>query len=624
MKSNSRSASTRCFRFGAVWVATAFATALAAQDAQDQTAPEAPAAQAMVGAKALPVLTLEQAYALALERDPVFLAARAQYRATREQLPQARALLRPNVALSGLLTSSWSQPRTQSWVTEPVEVQSTSSTSASGTATESSTSSTASGQDSTQRASESFTSETSTFQQDAQQSSTRKGHADEWESVHRRTRGAQAQAEVNLTWPIYRPALQRSVEQSEFLDEQGSLILQAARQDVAVRVVQAYLDVVLVKEVLVALGAQERALRQQLEGAQSSFEQGVVSIADVREAKANLDLVLAQQVVQQNQWRIKRAALQSMIGFAAPEVQSMREGAASHLLPDPGGVEHWMGMAEAGSVEIRVQYLALQAARKEVEKQKAARRPTLDFVANVGTMVSRDRSRSSSTAEEANRGSDSSHSESQRDTQSESDIRTQVQSQFRSVNETQAQRNESSAVSSSETNSQSASHTRTIRPDSSGRTWNRQWDMYVGIRLNVPLSDGGLSGSKAREALALREVHEADLHRAKSEAALATQTAYLEWMGFTAELGALRAAQTSSLVALEANQLGYEVGLKTNSDVLNAQQQLFAVRRDIVKARVNGLIAWVRLKASVGDLDAEDMARVAMELVSCPGNSCMK
>jgi outer membrane protein len=563
-------------------------------------------------------LTLQQAYELALQRDTVYLAARAQYRATRERLPQARALLQPNVALTGSLTSTLSRPNTQTWSDEPVEVQSSSDTSTSGTTTESTTSSTTSSNRSrgslTRTATDSSSSESSSFNQSAQESSAQWGSASEWERVHRRTRGTQAQAEINLTWPLYRPALQRGVEQSVFLDEQGSLRLEAARQDVAVRVVQAYFDVVLAKEVLVALKAQERALRQQLDGAENSFEQGVVSIADVREAKANLDLVLAQQVVQQNQWKIKRAALQSLIGFPLVEVQSMRAEDAAPIFPGQEGVEYWIGMAESGSFEIRVQHLALQAARKELEKQNAARRPTLDFVANVGTLITRDRSRSSSTTEESYTGHGSSQSESQRDTQSETDLRTQVRTQLQSLNERESQRGDTSVSSSGETTSHSQSSTRTTRPASSGRTANRQWDMYVGFRLNVPLSDGGLTKSKTREALALQEIHEADLERARSEAALTTQTAYLEWMGFTAELSALRAAETSSLVALEANQMGYEVGLKTNSDVLNVQQQLFAVRRDIVKARINALTAWVRLKASVGELNGEDVKRAAMEL----------
>jgi outer membrane protein len=611
-------------------VATSAACGMACAVAADATQiqpthlagkPAVQVVQAAPVAQGLRPLSLQDAYTLALERDTVYLAARAQHRATRERLPQARALLRPSVALSASLTSSVASPRSQTWLNEPVEVQSSADTTSTGTTTESSTSTT-SGTRSEGASSATSTGSTSTgsstFNQSGQQTSARGGHASEWERMERRTRGSQADAEINLTWPLYRPALQRGVEQSELLDEQGNLRLEAARQDVAVRVVQAYFDVVLAKEVLVALKAQERALRQQLEGAESSFEQGVVTIADVREAKANLDLVLAQQVVQQNQWKIKRAALQSLIGIAVGDVRSMRSGDPAPMFSDAGGVEYWIGMAEANAFEIRVQDLALQAARKELDKQKAAHKPTLDFVANVGTQVARDRSRSTASTTETYAGHDSSHAESQRDTRSETDVRTRLQTQVQSVSDRESERSESSVSTSSDTTSQSETSTRTYRPASEGRTRNRQWDMYLGFRLNVPLTDGGLTRSREREALALQEVQEADLQRAKAEAALAAQTAYLEWMGFTAELGALKAAEASSLVALEANLMGYEVGLKTNSDVLNVQQQLFAVRRDMVKARINTLLAWVRLKASVGKLGGEDVAHAAMELEGSP------
>ena len=48
--------------------------------------------------------------------------------------------------------------------------------------------------------------------------------------------------------------------------------------------------------------------------------------------------------------------------------------------------------------------------------------------------------------------------------------------------------------------------------------------------------------------------------------------------------------------------MGYEVGLRINSDVLNAQQQLFVTRRDLMRAQVDALVATLRLGASVGAL----------------------
>jgi outer membrane protein len=48
---------------------------------------------------------------------------------------------------------------------------------------------------------------------------------------------------------------------------------------------------------------------------------------------------------------------------------------------------------------------------------------------------------------------------------------------------------------------------------------------------------------------------------------------------------ALEAALVSSLSSLESNRLGYEVGVRINIDVLNAENQVYVTRRDLAKAR---------------------------------------
>jgi outer membrane protein len=116
-----------------------------------------------------------------------------------------------------------------------------------------------------------------------------------------------------------------------------------------------------------------------------------------------------------------------------------------------------------------------------------------------------------------------------------------------------------------------------------------------------------MTSSRVRESLALQSKKERDVQRVKAEAALAAETAYLEADGFIAEAQSLKAAETSGEVSLESNQLGFEVGLRMSSDVLNAQHQLFTVRRDWIKAQVEALLATLRLKASVGALGEEEM-----------------
>ena len=58
----------------------------------------------------------------------------------------------------------------------------------------------------------------------------------------------------------------------------------------------------------------------------------------------------------------------------------------------------------------------------------------------------------------------------------------------------------------------------------------------------------------------------------------------------------LEAAEASSQSALEANRLGYQVGVRINIDVLNSQSQLFQTKRDLALARYNVLIGHLKLR----------------------------
>jgi outer membrane protein len=80
-----------------------------------------------------------------------------------------------------------------------------------------------------------------------------------------------------------------------------------------------------------------------------------------------------------------------------------------------------------------------------------------------------------------------------------------------------------------------------------------------------------------------------------------------------AQVGALEQAMVSSRSALDSNKLGYDVGVRINIDVLNAQQQLFSTQRDLAVARYNTITNQLRLKAAAGSLgeqDLEDVNRV--------------
>ena len=105
-------------------------------------------------------------------------------------------------------------------------------------------------------------------------------------------------------------------------------------------------------------------------------------------------------------------------------------------------------------------------------------------------------------------------------------------------------------------------------------------------------------------------VNDAPWLRLRFDEALLAPGAYLAVTSGTAQVRALEAAEVSSRSALEANRLGYEVGVRINIDVLNAQSQLADTQRQLARARYDTLLAQLRLKSAAGTLGEEDVQRI--------------
>jgi outer membrane protein len=132
----------------------------------------------------------------------------------------------------------------------------------------------------------------------------------------------------------------------------------------------------------------------------------------------------------------------------------------------------------------------------------------------------------------------------------------------------------------------------------------------IGLQLAFPLFQGGALSSREREAAALSLKSKDDLENARRTSALAARQSYLAVINGITQVGALEQALVSSQSALDSNKLGYEVGVRINIDVLNAQQQLFSTRRDLLVARYNTITNYLRLKAAAGSLRDEDVEEV--------------
>ncbi len=131
----------------------------------------------------------------------------------------------------------------------------------------------------------------------------------------------------------------------------------------------------------------------------------------------------------------------------------------------------------------------------------------------------------------------------------------------------------------------------------------------VYLQVNIPLFTGGLSARSDQAGILYnRALEELDLAQvnARSQATLA----YLDINSSISQAEALSEAITAGESALSAKQEGYEAGLTTNIDVLDAQRNLSQSRTDYLNSRYSYILSLLELEQAIGDLDENDIQLV--------------
>ena len=341
---------------------------------------------------------------------------------------------------------------------------------------------------------------------------------------------------LSASHPLYRPANWITYEQGKKGIDVAQAQLVAAEQDLIVRVSQAYFEVLASQDSLTFVLAQKAAVAEQLAFAKRNFEVGTSTITDTREAQARFDLVIAQQLAAENDLRVKKIALDQLVGKADANPQSL---ALPLTLPklEPTDVNAWVQQSEDGHPSIRQAQTALEVALLETHKARTGHKPTLDVVASYGLIRNMDGTTTSAVGSHVGTGS-------------------------------------------------------------------------VGLAFNLPLFAGYAVQNRIKETLALQDKARNDLEGAKRTVAQATRTAYFGVDSLLGQVKAFEAAEASSQSALDANKLGYQVGVRINIDVLNSQSQLFQTKRDLARARYDVLVNSLKLRQANGTLRAEDLRGV--------------
>ncbi len=186
---------------------------------------------------------------------------------------------------------------------------------------------------------------------------------------------------LTLRQPLYRPMEQANLRQAQALVDETEAVLEADVQQLAVRVGEAYFELLLADEQIALVQSQQTVFSTQLDAAAKAYAAGAGTRTDVDEVRARLDLATAEALQARQQRALAQRRLQTLVGEPVPAVAPLNTGALALTAPQPPELEAWIAEAERHSPEVHALQARLEAARHEIDKARAGHRPTLDAVA---------------------------------------------------------------------------------------------------------------------------------------------------------------------------------------------------------------------------------------------------
>ncbi len=334
---------------------------------------------------------------------------------------------------------------------------------------------------------------------------------------------------IQASQVLYDKSRRTHYQQGKLAATMAEVKLATVENNLLADVAQAYFEVLLNQDKLLAIREEKAAYAEQVRQAQALFEKGAATIIDTHEAKAGYDAALAKEISTQSALLVAQNNLANLTGLNPEQITRVAADTQPDLLSGSKEPE-WQKTAEANHPEWQLQKLALENAKLATLAARSGRLPKLSL--NGGYQ------------------------------------------DFRNAQE----------YGGSEQSYRSKGSTLTLQ-------------------LNVPLYSGGQISSQIRETVARERQSEEQLTATERKVKLAVKQAYQQTVSNHYQILAQQRLLKSSTAKLEATRLGRKVGVRSNLEEIQAQQNQADARQKLAEARYGHISAYIRLLQNSGVLN---------------------
>jgi protease secretion system outer membrane protein len=349
---------------------------------------------------------------------------------------------------------------------------------------------------------------------------------------------------INYGVSVRQPLLNLSnflgYKQAKNVAEKSDVDLQKENISLMVRVTEAYCNALYAEDNLDFSHALVESTKEQLQQARRRFEKGFGTITEISEAQAGYDMALADGLEIVNSVEFTRREIEHLTGQYPDQLCKIVPEKLVLAQPVPDSVQSWINLALAHNYDVVGGRQETQIAKKEIQKQRFSRYPTVDLVGG---------------------------------------------------------RN----YSESENNYSIGSI----------------YDTYsISLQMSMPIYTGGYVSASVRQANAKWIKAQEQLNAQERGVQSDVRKYYNGTISAIAQIHAYEQAVKSHEIALTGTKKGFEAGLRSNVDVLDAQQKLFSSRRNLAKSRYQYILNRLMLKQASGTLSAGDVEEVNGWLVA--------
>ena len=190
---------------------------------------------------------------------------------------------------------------------------------------------------------------------------------------------------LNLNQVIYDKSVFDKLDQADAIVAKAVADLEAAKQDVIIRVSTAYFDVLTAIDTLETASAEKKAIGKQLEQSKERFNVGLSAITDVKEQQASYDIAAADEIIAINNLSNKREALRVIIN-TYPEKLDIVSDNTPLVIPEPIDINAWQEKALQRNFSLLSAKYSADAAQSAYDGSKGGHQPTLSLNASYGVV----------------------------------------------------------------------------------------------------------------------------------------------------------------------------------------------------------------------------------------------